>query len=95
MESAPILPIPHGDVFRISQAFAEIRREFEMADALAAKSLRAWLQILFARTMPFIPSSARWSSYPPVPGWCASFTWPSKGISGRNARSKFTRANWA
>lgn len=65
-ESAPILPIPHGDVFRISQAFAEVQREFEMADALAAESLRAWLRILFARTMrlhtqqrPVVELSAR------------------------------------
>ena len=60
VESAPILPIPHGTFF-ISQAFAEIRREFEMADALAAKSLRAWLKFSLPARCAFIPSSARWS----------------------------------
>ena len=94
VDSAPILPIPHGDGFRIGQAFAEIQREFEMADALAAESLRAWLRILFARTMrlhtqqrPVVELSARARLVPRVsPGRRRAFP------GGTHARNLLARA---
>ncbi len=49
VEAAPLLPIPAGDEFRIAQAVAEIRDEFNHAAPFAGASIRAWLRILFAR----------------------------------------------
>ena len=47
--TAPLLPIPPGDAFRIVETVGEIHAEFTAARPLAGAILRAWLHILFAR----------------------------------------------
>ena len=49
VEAAPLLPVPARDEFQIGQAVAEIEREFNAAEHLAARCIRSWLRILFAR----------------------------------------------
>lgn len=49
VEGAPLLPVPASDEFQIGQAIEEIQDEFNTAAPLAARCIRSWLRILFAR----------------------------------------------
>ena len=48
---SPLLSVPPDDSTRIGEAFLEMQREFNAAEANAAEVLRAWLRILFARAL--------------------------------------------
>ncbi|HEY4415787.1 MAG TPA: AraC family transcriptional regulator [Verrucomicrobiae bacterium] len=58
-EMSPLLKIPRDDRFRIAEAFIEIQREFNAAEANAAEIVRAWLRILFARVLRLLGQDRR------------------------------------